>query len=103
MVSMKRPRRKDGTPEVAMPGSGMQPEYGYGLAVRLENFELDALKMKKLPQIGQKLHLMAEVEVVRIAESSSTQNKGDRNVELQITKMQLGKKDAKESAGERKD
>jgi len=97
LVSMKRPRRKDGTAELAMPGSPNEPYYGYGLTVRLENFELDALKMK-LPNVGEELELEATVKVTRVSESSSVQNKGDRNVELQITKMALGKNGAKETA-----
>lgn len=91
LVSMKRPRRKDGTAELAMPGSPNEPYYGYGLTVRLENFELDALKMK-LPNVGEEFELEALVKVIRVSESASMQNKGDRNVELQITKMALGKK-----------
>ena len=100
LVSMKRPRRKDGNPEVAMPGSSSEPEYGYGLVVRLENHELDALKMK-LPQVGQELDLHAKVKVVRVSESQSVQNKGDRNVELQITKMALGKGTKDSAPGEK--
>lgn len=99
MVSMKRPRRKDGNAEPYVSG---EPEYSYGLTIRLENFELDALKMK-LPTVGQEMHLMAAVKVVRVAESSSTQNKGDRNVELQITKMDIAKHGAKEPAREGKE
>jgi hypothetical protein len=102
LVSMKRPRRKDGTPEVAMPGSSSEPEYGYGLTVRLENFELDALKVKmQSVALGQELDLQAKVKVVRMSESKSMQNKGDRNIELQITKMALGKGTKDSAAGEK--
>jgi len=85
MVSLRRPKGKDGT-EPAM--SAVHSEYGYGTEIRLENFELDALKME-LPKVGEEFTIKARVKVTRVVESSSTENKGDRNVALQITKMAI--------------
>ena len=85
--SMKRPR--DGHPgsEMAMPSHQSEgPEYGWGLMLRLENFELDKLKMK-LPKVGQKFSITAEGYVESVHESQSMQNKGDRSVGIQITDL----------------
>lgn len=85
LVSMKRPAR-EASAEAAMPS--MDQEYGWGLQLRLENFELDKLKMK-LPRVGQKFHIEAEAVVVGVNESQSAGNKGDRGVQIQITALSL--------------
>lgn len=98
LVNMKRPKRKDGNEELAMPAPGSGPDYSYGLVTRLENFELDQLGVKQLPQVGKEVTLTAKAKVIRVAESTSSGNKGDRNVELQITHLEvqgIGSKGAK--------
>jgi hypothetical protein len=87
LVSMKRPKQ---SAKEAMPAMPLESSpYSYGLCLRLENFELDALKMK-LPTVGQVFELEAKVVVTAVAESQSAGNKGDRSVSLQITDLMLG-------------
>lgn len=88
LVSMRRPKmsRKE-----EMPPAMEHAPYGYGLVIRLENFELDALKMK-LPAVGQVFELEAKAVVTAVAESQSSGNKGDRSATIQITDLCLGPK-----------
>lgn len=89
LVSMKRPKsrmEKDYAVE-----SSMHEEYGWGLGLRLENFELDALGITQLPAVGAEIPIDAIARVTRVTESSSPGNKGDRTVELQIIKLGIEK------------
>lgn len=86
---MKRPRRADGNKDIAAPVPGSQAEFSYGLVMRLENFELDQLSVKQLPKVGQEVTISAKAKVIRVAESASSANKGDRNVELQVTHLDI--------------
>lgn len=70
--------------------AGGSPEYSYGLVMRLENFELDQLGAKQMPKVGQEVTISAKAKIIRVAESASVANKGDRNVELQITHLEIG-------------
>lgn len=82
LVSMKRPK------------GGHQPmhmemdEYGYGLCLRLENHELDALKLA-MPQPGKEFKIKAVGKVISVHESKMQGNKGDRSVTIQITALSL--------------
>lgn len=91
LTHLRRDQRNDGNAELAAPVPGAQSDYSYGLVVRLENNELQKLQVKQLPRVGQEVTITARAKVIRVAESSSTQNKGDRNVELQITHMEIGR------------
>lgn len=91
LTSMARP--KDGHP-----GSNMAlacchedsgPKYGYGLILRLENFELDALKMRRMPAVGSQVKIEAVGVVEGVHESQSRHNEGDRSVNIQITDLAI--------------
>ena len=84
MVSMKRPRGS--MHSSAMPEEG--ENYGYGLCLRLENHELDALKLA-MPQPGKEFTIHATGKVTSVCESASEGNKGDRTVTIQITALAL--------------
>lgn len=88
LKSMKRPAAGQPGSDMAMPASpeGKGPAYGYGLMLRLENFELDKLKMK-LPKVGQQVTIAATGYVDNVHESQSMENKGDRSVGIQITDL----------------
>jgi Major coat protein-like len=86
MVSMKRPKKKSKAEEVTPTSDYEEPQYGYGLMLRLENFELDKLSME-LPKIGKKVTVQAEGFVESVHESESMHNKGDRSVGIQITEL----------------
>jgi len=85
MASMKRPK-KGRKSEVTPTSDYEEPEYGYGLMLRLENFELDQLDMA-LPKVGKKVTIQAEGFVESVSESESMHNKGDRSVGIQITEL----------------
>ena len=92
LVSMKRPAKADkGAAEATSPQPA-QEQYGWGLQLRLENFELDKLGMA-LPKVGTKVTITASAEVVSVHESVSKGNKGDRGVQLQITDLAIGQGD----------
>lgn len=84
MVDMKRPPGN----QMAMPVMEGDEHYGYGLVLRLENHELDALKLA-MPQVGKEFMIMACGKVTSVHESRSAGNKGDRGVTIQITDMKI--------------
>lgn len=85
LVSMKRPKRSMNQTMAHEMSEG--EEYGYGLCLRLENTELDALKLA-MPQPGKEFKITAVGKVVSVNESKSTGNeKCDRSVMIQITAM----------------
>ncbi len=84
LVSMKRPRRQ----AMAMPMESEDEDSNWGLQIRLENAELDALKLA-LPQPGKEFKITAIGKVTQVVESKSKGNEGDRCVTIQITAMNL--------------
>jgi len=76
------------------------PQYPYGLSIRLDNDSLKKLGIKELPEVGEKMTVIAKVEVTSASQNKSTG--GDsKNVELQITDMCLEDEgDAKEASKE---
>jgi len=85
LVSMKRSRHSMPS-DMAMPTSG--EDYGYGLSLRLENHELDCLKLA-MPQPGKEFKITAIGKVTTVHESKSEWNKGDRSVTIQITDLAI--------------
>lgn len=74
-----------------------EPQYPYGLVVRLDNDSLEKLGMKELPKSGKKMKLLAVVEVIGSSQHTMKGGKDNKSVELQITSMCL------ESGSEKKD
>lgn len=64
-------------------------EYPYGLRLDLGNEVLDKLNMKSLPELGAVMTLVARVEVVSLSENSHKDSEDHKNVDLQITDMEL--------------
>ena len=85
MTSMKRPASL--RQSVAIP-SGDSEQYSYGLCLRLENFELDALKLA-LPQPGKMFKIEAVGKVTTVYESRLEGDKSDRSVSIQITELKV--------------
>jgi hypothetical protein len=88
MVSMKlsKAEAKESN-DIAGPD---RPEYPYGLSIHLDNEALSRLGIDKLPEVGMKLRLNAEVLVKDISENSRIDEKETmRSVGLQITDMEL--------------
>lgn len=65
------------------------PKYPWGLCVTLNNDALKKLNIDKLPEIGSKMRLIAEVEVSAVRAYSAQQGESDTSVDLQITDMSL--------------
>lgn len=92
MVSMERPKNPEKDSEEARMVGAIptdQPKYSYGLVLRLENFELDKLKMK-LPKVGSKVTVEAMGVIESVHESQSAHNRGERSVSIQITDLSVG-------------
>lgn len=91
MVSMERTKaekKKDkelGSP--IAPGDG-GPDYPYGLSVELRDESLKKLGITELPEVGMKMVMECEVEVVRTSQRAG-KDSSDREVGLQIVKMKL--------------
>lgn len=84
LVSMKRDARERHS--FALP-VGEGENYGYGLCIRLEKYELEKLKLA-VPRVGKEFTLTAIVKVTAVHESESEQGE-DCGVTLQITDMNL--------------
>lgn len=76
-----------------------QPEYPWGLQIRLEDEELTKLGIKSLPDVGGEFHLTIVAEVQSATETKMASGKTDRCVCLQITMLGV---DLTESAAEEK-
>ena len=83
LTPMKRPRGSNRPME-----QKDEDDYGYGLCLRLENYELDALKLA-LPQPGKEFKIEAIGKVTCVHESKVEDGKSDRSVMIQITALSL--------------
>lgn len=64
------------------------PEYPHGLRICLSEESIKLLGLKDLPSVGDKMKMMATVEVVSVG-SYKSEDGLQRNVDLQITDMDL--------------
>lgn len=64
-----------------------QPEYPWGLQIRLEDEELTKLGIKTLPDVGASFTLTVVTEVQSATETKMASGKTDRCVCLQITQL----------------
>lgn len=64
-----------------------QPEYPWGLQIRLEDEELTKLGIKSLPDVGDSFTLTVVTEVQSATETKMASGKTDRCVCLQITQL----------------
>lgn len=65
------------------------PQYPYGLTVRLDNDSLKKLGITDLPEVGEKMTLIAKVEVSSASQHAVKGGDDSKSVELQITDMCL--------------
>lgn len=102
LVSMKRPAKaEDSEAAMTAPSSPKQPEYGWGLNLRLENFELEKLKLG-LPRVGQKVTIQAVGVVTNVHQSERRGDEEvDRGVGIQITDLAVSTSGGKQSQEER--
>jgi hypothetical protein len=67
------------------------PEYPYGLRICLNEESIKKLGIDKLPELGAEMILNAKVSVCSVSKSES-EGGVYRNLDLQITDMELGSK-----------
>lgn len=65
------------------------PKYPWGLCISLDNESLKKLSLDKLPEIGAKMRVIAEVEVSAVRAYASQDREAETSVDLQITDMTL--------------
>lgn len=85
MVNMKQEPRKE---TLCCPEGGDSPAYPYGLRVCLNEESLKKLGVSSLPSVGTTMRLEAVVEVCSASENQTAKG-SERNLDLQITDMQL--------------
>lgn len=88
MVSMKLTEADRKKREKSYEVIGEQPEYPYGLNIHLDNIAIEKLGIKDLPKLGEKIMLMAQVEVT--GANLRKEKSGDKkDMSLQITELCL--------------
>ena len=87
LTSMKRTAKENKDGEDCCVEPGKQDDYSYGLMVDLRDEEIKKLGLT-LPEVGSTMVLIANVKVISVRESAD-ENGSDRNIELQITEMDL--------------
>lgn len=89
MVNMKMnasERKEYDSPEL----SSEQSEYPYGLCIRLDDDALKKLGMTELPAVGTEVMVMAKAFVKSTSAYARNGEDGHRDVELQMTDIELG-------------
>lgn len=94
LVNMKR--EGDDSPKEAMISAAPGEQYPWGLRVTLTQDELDKLGITKLPEVGTRLKLVAEVKVVSREESQREHEGGgeqkQKSLGLVMCKLGIGKR-----------
>lgn len=65
------------------------PPYPWGLCIRLEKDEIDKLKLKTLPNVGDEVHITAVGRITGVSSAMRDQSDEDKTVSIQITMMEL--------------
>lgn len=88
MVSMKLTEADRKKREKSYEVMAEQPEYPYGLNIHLDNIAIDKLGIKDLPKLGEKMKIVAVVEVT--GANLRKEKSGDKkDMSLQITELCL--------------
>lgn len=75
------------------------PQYPYGLRLSLDNAALEKLGIE-MPEVGDKMKMLAQVEVVGTSAYDAKEGGKRLSVELQITDMGIKEMEEKEESGE---
>jgi hypothetical protein len=78
---------KEQRDQYSVPSDG--PKYPWGLAIRLEQDELDKLGIKELPNVDQEVHIIAVGVVTGVNSNRQTGEDPRTCVAIQITGLQL--------------
>ncbi|WP_138651730.1 capsid staple protein [Pseudoxanthomonas sp. X-1] len=90
LVSMKKTdeeEKKEASSECC--GDYKEPDYPWGLRVRLEDEQLEALGIGSMPPVGAPMELQALAKVISVSEEQ-VEGKPKRCLELQITDLAVG-------------
>lgn len=101
LVDMKytRAEAKAEAEKYSSPSPDNEPQYPWGLQIRLEDEELSKLGITSLPDVGGEFHLTVVAQVQSATESKMASGRTDRCVCLQITMLSV---DLEESAADEK-
>lgn len=89
-MSLSKAERKESMPQAVSESDG--PRFPYGLTLRLDNASLEKLGIDSLPKVGAKMVIQAEGVVISVS-SHESENRDDRNVEIQIQKLAVSDDD----------
>lgn len=85
LVDMKMaPQKESGPMDCAMVGE--TEDYPYGLCIRLEKEQIDALNLMELPKVGKSCKILA---TGMVTQSSMQPGGKDPGISIQITALQL--------------
>lgn len=87
MINMKS---KPGEKSAEVAGEYKEPEYPYGLCIRLGKEELKKLGITQPPAVGSKMTVTAAVFVKSTSAYEYEGQDKEMSVELQITDMEIG-------------
>lgn len=91
LISMKRK-----PPEMKM-ADPMESEYGYGLCLKLEPDQVEALGITQLPAVGTAMMIRARV-VVKKTETEDEGEGPEHELYLQVTDLELGRAESDKPA-----
>lgn len=66
-----------------------KPKYPYGLRLCLDSAALKKLGMEGLPEVGSKVMVMAQAEVVSVSAHDSAEGWQNKSCDLQIVAMEI--------------
>jgi hypothetical protein len=87
LVSMKRSAAELKDQSVEAASAPVADAYPYGLAIQLEDDQLEKLGLDTLPKVGATLMLRARVTVRSVSTNESADQQSRRSVSLQITDL----------------
>lgn len=90
LTDMKRVKKsEEATDPVVSENKLDEPDYPYGLKVRLEKDDLEKLGLSELPEVGTTIKITADAVVDGVSSSNYKSGGDNKSVELQITSMQI--------------
>ena len=78
------------TKEYTEPTPSDAPKYPWGLCITLNDGSLEKLGVGELPSVDTEVTIVAKAVVTSVRENQTQGGESERNVELQITSMQVG-------------
>lgn len=100
-VSMKREKKSKSEMNKATVCSMEEPQFPYGLRIRLEKEDLEKLGIKNIPQVGTAVPVYAKTVVIAVSESAAQGGEDYCSVELQITDLALETKPSDEAVAKK--